>query len=231
MKDYYVILFSLILKFWSKALILFENDSFIVVNKPNGVEFHGEKGILNSLRVHYKELYGVHRLDKETSGIILFAKTKEIEKTLKALFQDKKVQKIYIGLSSSKPKKKMGTVKGDIEKSRNGSYKLSRTFKNPSYTKFLSYFDTKNNHRLYIFAPKTGKTHQLRVVASSLGASILGDERYGGSSSDRMYLHAYKIKFTLNSQEFEFIAANSDGIYFKQIEELLGQFEIDWAYL
>ena len=61
-------------------MILFENDSFIVVNKPNGVEFHGEKGILNSLRVHYKELYGVHRLDKETSGIILFAKTKNASK-------------------------------------------------------------------------------------------------------------------------------------------------------
>ena len=119
-------------------MILFENDLFVVVNKPHGIEFHGEHGILTSLRHEFKDLYGVHRLDKETSGIILFAKTKEVEKSLKALFQDKKVQKTYIALSSSKPKKKMGIIKGDIEKSRNGNFKLCRTFKNPSLTKFLS---------------------------------------------------------------------------------------------
>ena len=208
--------------------ILFENNDFIVVNKPCGIEFHGEQGILSKLRQTFPELYGVHRLDKETSGLMLFAKTKKSEQKLKELFSLKKAQKFYLALSVSKPKKKMGLIKGDLEKARGGSFKLCRSLKNPSQTKFISY--SLSSFRLFILRPLTGKTHQLRVVCQSLGASILGDQRYKGAQADRMYLHAFRLKFVYENKEYDFSSYEMTGEHSVLLQEFDFS-QVDWAYL
>lgn len=185
-----------------KNSLIFQNDDFLVVYKSEGQEFHGECGIVTQARKLFGHCLGVHRLDRDTSGLLLLAKNKETQSELSRLFSEKLVQKTYIAISDKKPKKKQGLIKGDMAKSRNGSYKLTRTSENPSITRFRSYglADT----RLSILRPATGKTHQLRVVMKSLASPIIGDKRYGGSESDRMYLHAYSIEFKYKNQTFIF---------------------------
>ncbi len=208
--------------------ILYENSDFLIVNKPINIDFHGELGLLSRLREQSSQLYGVHRLDKATSGLMVFAKTKDSEKALKSLFQERQIQKFYIALTDIKPKKKMGQVKGDLIKARSGSYKLTRSMKNPSFTKFISY-NYLSSLRMIIFRPFTGKTHQLRVVAQSLGASILGDIRYKGTSADRMYLHAFKLSFTLFNKDYDFTCLDTSGEFFEPLKTWNFS-QIDWAY-
>ena len=210
--------------------LIFENKDFIVIDKLPGIEFHGDDGILSILRDEYAELYGVHRLDKDTSGIMIFAKSKEVEINLKKQFESKSIRKIYLGILSSKPKKKMGKVLGDITKSRNGNYKLSPTKNNPSITKFISLPVNEFGIRGIIFSPRTGKTHQLRVVAKSLGSPLLGDKRYGGKESDRMYLHAWRISFHLNNKEFSFDSWPRVGEHFINLNQEEFKSQDIWDY-
>lgn len=185
--------------------IVESNSFFWVVSKPFSQEFHGQEGILSKMRENFAEVYGVHRLDKETSGLMLFAKTKETQKELSELFRNRQIDKVYFALSDQRPKKKMGWVIGDLVKSRRGSYRLARTKRNPSRTFFQS---KKIDEKLWLLVlfPHTGQTHQLRVVARSLGSPILGDSRYGGTPSQRMFLHACSLKFDWKNVSRKFIS-------------------------
>jgi len=177
------------------------HDHYIAVNKHPDVDFHGS-GFVDAIRKKIGgEVYPVHRLDKITSGIILFARSKDIAHEICDQFEAREVQKTYLAISDKRPKKKQGTIKGDIEKGRRGTWKLARTLSNPSITYFNTY-SIEEGIRLFVLKPKTGKTHQLRVVMKSLGASILGDESYGGTISDRAYLHAYQISFKVGEELF-----------------------------
>ncbi len=185
-------------------MIFFQNDAFLVINKPAGIAFQGEKNsLLSQLKQSLKcELYPVHRLDKMTSGLCILAKTSEVNSELSQLFQARLVSKVYLALADKKPKKKQGLVKGNLEKSRNGCWKLSRTMNRPSVTQFFSFPAEKNSLRLFVLKPYTGKTHQLRVVMRSLGSTILGDKRYGGRKSDRGYLHAYELSLNFQGEDY-----------------------------
>lgn len=206
---------------------VFENTDFVVVDKESGVDFHGEVGLLTQLRISEEELHGVHRLDKETSGLILFAKTKEIQAELSQLFSNRLVTKFYMAISDKKPKKKMGMIKGDLEKGRGGSYYLKSTQKNPSITSFISCSVPSLSKKIFLLKPKTGKTHQLRVVMKSIGAPILGDTRYGGSASDRMYLHAFYLGFKFRDIEYNFYIYPEFGDEFKE-SDIKDKFKEIW---
>ena len=186
------------------------------MNKPAGQEFHGESGILAELRQGDSSRYGVHRLDKDTSGIIIFAKSKKDQRELSSLFEKRKIKKLYVALSRPKPSKKQGRVKGDLKKSRNGNYKICRSLENPSITDFKSYGYEELGLRVFCLAPLTGKTHQLRVVMKSLGSSILGDRRYQGEEADRLYLHACQIEFSLYDENYHFSCYPESGEYFTE---------------
>lgn len=104
--------------------VMHEHDDFIVVNKHESMEFHCYKDGVG-LHEHVKqtlglnELFPIHRLDRETTGLLLFAKHKESATALSELFAQREVDKHYIALSASQPKKKQGTIKGDMAPSRN----------------------------------------------------------------------------------------------------------------
>ena len=179
--------------------VLYENDALVIVSKPAGVSFHSEfePGALARLRAsrdaREERLRAVHRLDKGTSGALVFAKTADAAKKLARGFATRTIVKYYVGVSGKKPKKKMGTVTGDMARARRKAYKLTNTKDNPAVTKFVS-FGAKGR-RMFIFRPLTGKTHQLRVCAKSLGAPLLGDDVYSGEvPADRCYLHACAIR-------------------------------------
>lgn len=201
-------------EFDMKKRLIYECDDFIAVLKYSGESYHNDNedeiGFFNMVRDELKrDIYSVHRLDKDTSGIMLFAKTPSAQKELLHLFKERRIEKTYFALSDKKPKKKMGNIIGDLVSTRGGNYKLTHEKSNPAITRFNSY---KGDSGLFFFRyfPKTGRTHQLRVVAKSLGASILGDKRYGGSEYKRMMLHCYKLVFKWKDEDLTIISIPSE---------------------
>ena len=214
--------------------IIHEHDRFMVLHKMPGCLVHGpattesEVTLVELLQKDFPgaPLFPSHRLDKDTSGLMLIAKDKETNSLISQAFEEKKIGKLYVALSNKKPKKKQGWVKGDMEKTRNGSWKLNRRMENPAITYFQSCYLPEMGKRLFLLKPHTGKTHQLRVALKSLGAPILGDQRYKGTSSDRLYLHAYRLSFSLFDKTFTFSLMPTVGDLFikdecvKAIDEL-----------
>ncbi|MBD64562.1 MAG: RNA pseudouridine synthase [Halobacteriovoraceae bacterium] len=201
--------------------VIYEHDQFIIINKANGYSFQGDEGVLAKLR-EMGEFYGVHRLDKETSGLMVFAKNKRAQSELSRCFENREVVKYYCALSSSRPVKKQGKIIGDLVKGRGGNYYLKKTKQHPSVTQFVSDYNNEHQLRVFLLRPLTGKTHQLRVVLKALGSVILGDKRYGGLESDRMYLHAWKLEFSFMENIYKFSAPPARGELFndKIIEEI-----------
>jgi tRNA pseudouridine32 synthase/23S rRNA pseudouridine746 synthase len=206
----------------SEFPVIFDSPAFVVINKPAGVSVHKDQsdlGLVTQLEQQLStSLFLVHRLDKETSGLLVLAKTSEVAAQFGRLFESKLIEKHYIALSDQKPKKKQGWVKGDLLKARRGAWKLSKTQENPAITYFESCLVVPGV-RLYAVQPKTGKTHQIRVALKSVGAPIMGDRYYGGSSADRLYLHAWRLSFTLSDQFFEFEAWPQSGDGFRSALE------------
>lgn len=217
--------------------IVYESDRMLAINKPPGVSHHddgetGELGIVSKIREYYNSnntfasdtpnsrLFGVHRLDRMTSGILLFAKDGEMASILGKKFKDNDITKYYIGISNHKPKKqKQGLVKGDMVRGRRKSWYLTEKNKNNyAVTRFFTaglgrlyeYKLTKNDQvddspsgydpkTCLLFHPHTGKTHQIRVAAKSVGLPLMADPIYGGVSGlySRGFLHASAIHIPL----------------------------------
>jgi len=203
--------------------IIDDQENFVVINKGERVNFHDEldhgQGLFNQVAKHIDspQLFPVHRLDKMTSGLVIFAKNLATAQEFQRQFSHHQVEKYYLALSQHKPKKKQGWIKGDMEKSRRGMFKLTRTLINPAITQFFSY-GLGNGHRLFIVKPHSGKTHQIRVALNSIGSTILGDPLYANKKDiaqiDRGYLHAYGLKFALNGQAYQYLLAPKQGLYF-----------------
>lgn len=201
--------------------ILYRCADFIAVNKPPGIAVQGDSDAAGLLPLTTEQLgcrvWLVHRLDKNTSGVLLLAFNAEAASRLAQLFADKTVSKTYLALSDCRPSKKQGWVKGGMAKARNGAWKLTRSAENPAITRFFSR-SIQPNCRLFVLQPQTGKTHQLRVAMKSLGSPILGDTLYGGSEAERMFLHAWRIEFALNGQ-FHSIIAPLDATWPSEISD------------
>tara|TARA_B110001454_G_scaffold79673_1_gene77007 strand:- start:22990 stop:23703 length:714 start_codon:yes stop_codon:yes gene_type:complete len=209
--------------------IIHIHDDWVIVNKPAGISMQQEQGQPDELSLlqyalsevqkverRITKLWPVHRLDKVTSGLVIFARNAQAAASFTPMFSQQEVQKYYIALALGKPKKKQGWVKGDMEKGRNGSWLLTRNTTNPAVTQFNSCaLMTSENEakRLYLIKPKTGKTHQIRVALKSIACPILGDERYKGAQADRCYLHALNLSFIWKKQTFSFNALPEQGCW------------------
>ena len=232
----------------NKLDIVDDQPDFIIVNKPENTNFHDEgdigSGFFNTIKqalatqlggsTSSTELYPVHRLDKLTSGLLIFAKNSETAQTFQQLFEQHHIQKYYLALSDKKPKKKQGLIKGDMAKSRRSAWKLLRSQENPAISQFKSY-SIKAGLRLYLIKPHSGKTHQIRVALNSIGSPIIGDTLYGGSSeADRGYLHAYGLQFTLNSVNYNYIQPPKSGELFlsslmsEQLDSMGTPWDLSW---
>jgi tRNA pseudouridine32 synthase/23S rRNA pseudouridine746 synthase len=198
--------------------LIADHPAFVLINKPPGLACHrdrdGEPAVLDVLRAQtgIADLHLVHRLDKLTSGLLLVAKGDEAAAALSARFADRRMQKYYLALSDKAPKKKQGTLAGDMVKGRNGSWRLLADRLDPAVTQFFS-AGLGGGRRLFLVKPLTGRTHQIRVALKALGSPILGDARYGGAASDRGYLHAYALAFDLQGEAFRFICPPSEGAH------------------
>ncbi|WP_444997890.1 TIGR01621 family pseudouridine synthase [Aliikangiella sp. IMCC44359] len=182
---------------------VYDHNDFIIINKPINASFHnndGELGVASLMsQAIGSQLWPVHRIDKITSGLLIFAKNKAAANQFNQLFLDKKMSKIYFAISNKKPKKKQGKVIGDMKKVRDGNWKLTTSRNNPAITLFDS-CSLIPGKRFFWLKPQTGKTHQIRVALKSLGAPILGDQRYSSCQADRTYLHAHQLNFKWDNQ-------------------------------
>ncbi|MFY0677205.1 MAG: TIGR01621 family pseudouridine synthase [Neptuniibacter sp.] len=200
--------------------ILHQTSDFLVINKLPGVSVHKdqtESGLVMAIKkdLGLQSLFMVHRLDKETSGLMVFALNSEVAAELAEQFRNREIEKYYLALSDRKPRRKQGAIVGDMEKSRRGAWKLLHSKKNPAKTQFLS-VSVAPGLRLYLVKPATGKTHQIRVALKSEGAPILGDVLYSSSKADRMYLHAFSLAFKINNEPFRFYCMPDIGEKFDQ---------------
>ncbi len=199
--------------------ILFEDEALLVVNKPAGVVVHPTSGnwhgtLLNGLLAHLQsdgsgnvsgEPGLVHRLDKETSGVMVIAKTEQAHKILSSQFEKQAVTRTYEALVYGRPIRDHGTIDAAIGRDSTEGKKVSIKTTNPqaAITEFtvVQQFGEKAS-RLELM-PRTGRQHQLRVHLASLGCPIIGDPIYSKQEVDhlseitisRMMLHATCIEF------------------------------------
>ena len=200
-----------------KLDIVYQTDDFIIIYKPCGLRVHKDQSkigltTLLARQLNVPQVWLVHRLDKVTSGLLILALNAESAAEFFRLFSEHHIQKTYLALSNQKPKKKQGLIVGDMQKVRNGAWKLCQSKENPAITRFES-VSCEPNLRLFILKPQTGKTHQLRVAMKSLGSPILGDLLYGKNTEniDRTYLHAARLQFEFKGQAFDVFTLPKEG--------------------
>jgi tRNA pseudouridine32 synthase / 23S rRNA pseudouridine746 synthase len=213
--------------------VVYDHPDFLVAIKPAGLSFHKEEDELGFVEVLRQALGGmplwpVHRLDKLTSGLLLFAKNAEAARYFGAAFAEHRINKYYLAISDKKPSKKQGWIKGAMEKGRGGSWRLCRDGELKAATQFFSYGDMQTGQRLFVLRPLSGRTHQLRVALKSLGSPILGDERYGGTPADRGYLHAWALDFDYQGEQQRILLAPESGSAFQGLEAQLATIDSPW---
>lgn len=180
--------------------VIYEDGDVIVLDKP--------AGLLSMPRAQYcpektLENYGllVHRLDRDTSGVVILAKTSEVQEFLKKQFQARTTHKTYYAVVSGRPK--LDEAKIDLPIARD--LKHPTTFRvDPNGKASETYYKvikSDDEHALVELKPVTGRTHQLRVHMKYLGHPMLGDPLYGEEKADRLYLHARQLEITLPSGE------------------------------
>lgn len=192
-----------------KLDILYLDDNVIVINKPAGILTHAKGTESDEFTVaDFFKRYStyaldtnragiVHRLDRDTSGVIIGARNNETANLLKKQFAKRLTKKTYIAITTGIPKLEKARI--DLPIARNP--KKPATFKISSNGKVAitdyKVLKTNENYALIELMPKTGRTHQLRVHLNYINCPILGDKIYGTKKADRMYLHAEKLEITI----------------------------------
>ena len=196
--------------------IIENNENFIIINKPAGIAVQSGtksfKNIIDILKdskyfVNHKP-YIVHRLDKETSGILIVAKSREYAQLFTSLFRIRKIHKTYVALTYGKVSKLKTILKDDLVLYENNRKIIQKAI---SYLKVLKSSD---NYSYVELNPITGRKHQLRKQLYNIGNPIVGDNKYfinrklnkKKSKNNNLMLHAYKIKFMINNVQYNFKA-------------------------
>ena len=193
------------------------NDDFIVINKKSGISVQGgtkSKNNLidifsNSALFNDTKPYSVHRLDKETSGVMIIAKNYSSAKLLTTLFRLRKIHKTYLAICHGVFKNNKGEIRGNLikyEKQKKISELAITNYNVISSNNFFSFVELK---------PITGRKHQIRKQLSLMGNPIIGDNKYNiikfkNKDEKKLMLHAYKIKFLINDKKFNYKAEPPD---------------------
>jgi len=194
------------LNFKLKDIIVFEDESIIGLNKPPGMlsipdREASEPSLKDLLQQQYPEIYTVHRLDKDTSGLIIFAKTAAAHKHFSRQFEERKTVKIYLGLLIGSVQPPQGTIDQPIAENmtKRGSMLIHKRGKSA-----ITDYQVLKDFKLYSwvqFRIHTGRTHQIRVHAKHLGNPLVGDPMYGDGRT--ILLSSFKNKFKLNKDTLE----------------------------
>jgi 23S rRNA pseudouridine1911/1915/1917 synthase len=201
--------------------IVFENEDLIVVNKAAGMVVHPAAGhasgtLVNAVLGYEPDLEGiggeerpgvVHRLDKETSGLIVLAKNERAHRWLQDQFRLRKVNKTYLALVDGKPPTPSGRVEAYIGRDPKHRKHMAIVAENKGREAISEYKTVEEFHKytLLEFHPHTGRTHQIRLHCAFLKCPIVGDEIYGRKTSTikigRHFLHAYRLSIVLPNEK------------------------------
>ena len=198
-----------------KSLVIYDDGYLIALNKPAGLATQGGTGITRHIDGMLEVLSNeegvkprlVHRLDKDTSGVLLLARSSQMARDMGKIFQGRDVKKIYWALCVPAPEINNGEIKAPIRKA--GAPGQEKMIVDPEEGQRAStLFDVvERAHKQVAFVafwPRTGRTHQIRVHAAHMGTPILCDGKYGGKNAfiegldvkERVHLHARSIRFT-----------------------------------
>ena len=202
--------------------IIDNNENFIVLNKSSGISVQGgtksKKNLVDifakSEIFHGTKPYSVHRLDKDTSGVFIMAKTRESAQLLTSLFRLRKVHKTYLAICHGELDKDSGEWNNDLVRF-DGEKKIIEKAKT-----IYKVLDKNSEASLVELKPITGRKHQLRKQLYALGQPIFGDIKYKLSNSARglnknLMLHSYQIKFIINDVKHTYTALLPD--YFRRL--------------
>lgn len=219
LKDYSVklgdpitVLISKVAKKSVDVPILYEDDDIVVINKPSGLLVHSKgsadkdftvvDALRDKIRIEGSNRPGiVHRLDRDTSGVMIIAKNEATKDYLQKQFSNRQVNKVYLAIVSGSPKQSEALLKWPIERNpkKPSTFRVGKNGKSAeTYIKVLA---SKNNHTLIECHPKTGRTHQLRVHLAHLGHPIVGDRFYKGSPASRLMLHAKSLEISIRHND------------------------------
>ncbi len=202
--------------------VVYEHEEFLVVAKPAGLMVHQPHAdatavtLVDWLIQAYQELAFVgetdrpgiiHRLDKDTSGLLLIARTARAHAQLSALFKERMVRKKYLAIAQGIIAPPVGTIDFNIDRHPTQPTKMRHCFSGGRDA--LTHYAVKeylNGHSLLELKPVTGRTHQLRVHCAALGHPLIGDSVYGTASAlmRRQALHAHSLAFEFEGNAFEF---------------------------
>jgi 23S rRNA pseudouridine1911/1915/1917 synthase len=197
--------------------IIYEDSNLVVINKPARMVVHPSAGhqsgtLVNAILAHSPDIEGiggekrpgvVHRLDKDTSGVILIAKNDRTHNFLQDQFSSRKVRKVYLALVDGIPKSSSGIIETSIGRSKRDRKKMA-VFPEGQAREAVTEFNIINSfdkHALLEVRPITGRTHQIRVHLAFIGTPIVGDRVYGRKKPSlrlgRQFLHASEIQISL----------------------------------
>ena len=225
-----------------QKMVIHRDDHVIVLNKPPGLAVQGgsgtEKhidGMLDGLRFgseHRPKL--VHRLDKDTSGLLLIARTGQAAKRLTASFRDRETEKLYWAIVVGVPAKKEGAINLPLAK-RPGAFdrelmQVDEENGQKALTHFRVVDSASRRAALLALWPRTGRTHQLRVHCTAIGCPILGDRKYGGeeallstiADARKLHLHARRLTLPHPSGKGELKALAEPPPHFRRTVEAFG---------
>ena len=206
--------------------IIYEDNDLAVINKRAGIVVHPANGhysgtLVNAILYHIKDLSGingeirpgiVHRLDKDTSGLLIIAKNDKAHLKLSQMFHDKTVKKTYLAILKGKLNQKSGRIVTQIGRDKNDRKKMTVINDLNSGKTAITNYEVISQAEKFTLVKvhiETGRTHQIRVHMKYLGYPILGDSVYGRPDSEkRQMLHAYKLEFQhpITEENMEFIA-------------------------
>jgi len=198
--------------------IIEDNENFIVVNKPAGLPVQsGTKSFKNLIDIikntkYFENLtpYIVHRIDKDTSGILIIAKNRKYAQLFTSLFRIRKIHKTYLAIVYGKVNKSIKTMRDDLVYFDNNKKISQKAISN------LKIIKSNEGYSFIELNPITGRKHQLRKQLLNIGNPIIGDDKYFLNNRKRfkninLKLHAYKIKFMINNVQYNFKAKYNDN--------------------
>ncbi|MBE6444579.1 MAG: RluA family pseudouridine synthase [Alphaproteobacteria bacterium] len=189
-----------------RSLVIYKDKNIIAINKPSGLAVQGGTnttrhvdGMLEGLKFEYEEAPKlVHRIDKETSGVLVLARDRKNAEMLTKAFKEKNLQKTYLALTRGVPKVLTGDINAPLDKVRE---KMQVVATGKRATTTYNVIDSVGKEFALVEAsPLTGRTHQIRVHLEHIGCPIVGDDKYFGETrkkydefANKLFLHAYKI--------------------------------------
>ena len=195
-----------------KKITIFQNNEILILNKPFGLAVQGGTGIESHIDGYLQSAFFnsnfsprlVHRLDRETSGVLVVALTRKTAVHLSNLFQERKVNKTYWAITDGSPSKDKGDINFDIKigENKDNLNALTRYYKILNLNDKISWV---------AFQPVTGRTHQIRQHASMSSFPIVGDKKYGRHTKEGLLFK----KLHLHSQSVDFMNVNGDILHFE----------------